>query len=300
METRFLETFVDVVELGSMAGAARKAGLSAGSVAQRIHTLERDLGVALIERHGQTVKPTAAGRSIVIQGRRILKEIESLMRFSSLLDDEGEITVGAISTALTGLLPDLLNAFLSAHPRISLYTVPGSSLALYDQVLNHRLDAAIIVEPPYDPPKTCGWRPLRDEALTLVVPACWEGVDPLDLLRTRPFVRYDRNHWGGRIIDRYLKKHAIAPHERLEMDCLEAILAIVVQKGGIALLPAWTTPWPPAPGIVSMALGDTAPVRRIGVLWHRASPRSHLLKHFLRLLDATTYGQPIAYEALAP
>ncbi|MFT8775825.1 MAG: LysR family transcriptional regulator [Gluconacetobacter liquefaciens] len=295
MDTRFLETFVDVVERGSMAGAARKAGLSSGSIAQRIHTLERDLGVALIERHGQTVKPTAAGRAILVQSKRILMEIESLSRFASHLDNEGEITLGAISTALTGLLPDLLNAFLSAHPRISLYTVPGSSLVLYDQVINHRLDAAIIVEPPYAPPKTCGWRPLRDEPLTLVVPAGWEHADPLDLLGTRPFVRYDRNHWGGKIVDRYLKKHAITPHERLEMDCLEAIVAIVAQKGGVALLPAWSTPWPPAAGIVSMTLGDSAPIRRVGVLWHRSSPRCHLLKYFLTLLDAATYGRTIAH-----
>ena len=50
METQFLNTFVTVVDRGSMAAAARSLHVTPAAVAQQIRTLERELG-ALV-RHG--------------------------------------------------------------------------------------------------------------------------------------------------------------------------------------------------------------------------------------------------------
>ena len=62
MDTRFLETFVQVVETGSIAGAARNMNLTAASVSQRLKSLEGSLGSRLIVRSGRTVKPPLARR----------------------------------------------------------------------------------------------------------------------------------------------------------------------------------------------------------------------------------------------
>lgn len=290
MDTRFLETFIDVVELGSMAAAARKSGLGAAGIAQRLHALERSLGFEVIERHGQTVKPTMEGRAVLEHCKRIVSDVSALSTQALLHEDGGEIMLGAISTALTGALPDLLNSFLGIHPRIRLYTIPGASLTLYDHVVQQQLDAAIIVQPPHDIPKTCGWRVLNREELTLVAPEHWAGIDPFELLRTRPFLRYDRRHWGGKIIDQYLRQHAITPQERLEVDSLEALRAIAAQGGGVALLPSWMSPWPGLPDAVSLRLTPAAPARTIGLLWNRASPRIQLLSRFLKFCTAETYS----------
>src|SRR5215203_5033574 len=61
MEICKLESFVAVVEEGSIAGASRRLELTAGAVAQRIRKLEQDLGLRLLIRSGRSVRPTDVG-----------------------------------------------------------------------------------------------------------------------------------------------------------------------------------------------------------------------------------------------
>ncbi|WP_164119512.1 LysR family transcriptional regulator, partial [Stenotrophomonas maltophilia] len=61
MDTRFLESFVTVVDKGSIAEAARRLHLTPAAVAQRLRALESEIGKPLVSRAGRTVKPTETG-----------------------------------------------------------------------------------------------------------------------------------------------------------------------------------------------------------------------------------------------
>ena len=61
MDARFLLSFVTVVEVGSIAEAARRLDLTPAAIAARVHALEEELGVAIIRRAGRSVKATEAG-----------------------------------------------------------------------------------------------------------------------------------------------------------------------------------------------------------------------------------------------
>ena len=78
MDMRFLQSFVTVVELGSIAEAARQLNLTAPAVAQRIRALESEIGVRLLSRSGQTVRPTEAGASILARARELLGQVRDL------------------------------------------------------------------------------------------------------------------------------------------------------------------------------------------------------------------------------
>jgi DNA-binding transcriptional LysR family regulator len=54
------------------------------------------------------------------------------------------------------------------------------------------------------------------------------GDDAHALLREEPYIRYDRNTYGGRIADRYLRAHEIQPTVRFELTSLSAILFILL------------------------------------------------------------------------
>ena len=121
--------------------------------------------------------------------------------------------------------------------------VSNASTELCRSVASGDLDAAVVVEPQFALPKTCEWRPLMDEPLVVVVPRELAGQDPLELLRTAPFIQYDRSVLGGQLADRYLHQQGITPRRRLEINGLMSNAAMVDQGLGISLLPDWSALW---------------------------------------------------------
>jgi DNA-binding transcriptional LysR family regulator len=119
-----------------------------------------------------------------------------------------------------------------------------------------------------------------DEPLVVIAPAGNEGKSAHELLRHEPFIRYNRNVLGGQLADRYLRDHDIVPHQRLEIDSLLAIAAMVGKGLGVSLLPDWSALWEDGLALVKVELPDRAPVRRVGLITARHSPHVALARVF--------------------
>jgi len=230
MDTRFLESFVAVVEQGSLAEAARRLNLTPVAVAQRIRALESEIGARLLFRSGRTVRPTQSGAAILVHARDFLGRIRDLKSIAANDTPSGELRLGAVQTAKAGLLPDILSGMAKKYPQVEIHIVGDMPAPLYAKVLSGELDAAIIVKPPFPIPKTCDWRVLRKEPLIVLTPASASIRDPDVALASEPFIRLDRTGWAGRLVDGYLRHARIRPKERFELDGLEAI-AIMVDRG---------------------------------------------------------------------
>lgn len=281
MDTQFLRTFVSVVDNGSMAAAARLLNITPAAVAQQIRTLERQIGTPLIARAGRTVSVTEAGARILERARDLLRNADDLRAAANDDDSTGELRLGAGTTALTGILPDILARVVARFPQVSVFIKPGYSADLYRAVESGELDAAVVLEAPFVLHKTCGWQLLREEPLVVLAPQSMAGRDPHELLATQPLIRYDRNQWGGRKAEEYLRIANITPHERFELNALNAI-AVMVDRGlGVSLVPDWARPWPEGLNLVRIALPHASEPRRIGVVWSRASIRIRLVMAFL-------------------
>src|SRR5258708_22149301 len=111
MDTRYIETFLMVIDNGSIAEAARRLNLTAAAVAKRIHALESEIGSVLVMRSGRTIRPTEAGAAIIERARRFLAEARDFKSIAVTDRPSGPLRLGAISTALSRLLPAIL-AFL--------------------------------------------------------------------------------------------------------------------------------------------------------------------------------------------
>jgi len=280
MDTRFLESFIAIVEGGSIAEAARQLNLTPAAITQRIRALEDEIGAELLTRVGRRVAPTAAGGAVAVRARSLIREVAELRIAAGGGTPAGELRIGAISTALTGILPDILSRMMQAFPAIEVYVVPGRSVDIYRQMLDGELDVTLMVQPPFRYPKSFCWAELRAEPLIVLAPQGTVEKDPLELLRREPLIRYDRRYWGGRLTDTYLRAQGIVPHDRLELDSLEAI-AVMVDRGlGIALVPDWAPPWPAGLTLQRLDLPPPTPVRRLGLFWMRNSPRLALVEAF--------------------
>ena len=245
MDTNFAATVIAVIEEGSIAGAARRLALTPGAVALRIKMVEAELGATLIGRAGRRIAPTATAARLLAPLRALVTGTADLKRLAANeLDVTGELRLGTIATASTGLLPPLLRRLTEMHPHFDIFIEPGTSLELCERVLDGALDAAIVVEPPAALRKAELFTPWVTEPLVLIAPPGTSETDPLALLRTETFIRYDRGNWGGRIVDAYLRRSGIVPHDRFELDALDGIVALVSAGLGVAIIPDWVGPHP--------------------------------------------------------
>jgi len=282
VDTQFLNTFVAVVDHGSMAAAARRLNITPAAVAQQIHTLEREIGAPLIARAGRTVSVTESGARILQRARDLLRDVADLSTVANDDATTGELRLGAGTNALTGMLPDILARMVEKLPRIKVFIKPGYSPELHRAVESGEIDAAIVLQAPFNLPKTCDWELLREEPLVVLAPSHMAGRDPHELLASEPLIRYDRQQWGGRLADQYLRLVGINPRERFELNALNAI-AVMVDRGlGVSLVPDWARPWPEGLNLVRLPLPREFEPRRIGVVWSRTTIRIRLVTMFLQ------------------
>lgn len=281
MQTSYLQAFLLTIDTGSMAEAARRLDITAAAVAQQIHSLERDVGATLLTRAGKTVRPTEAGFRVTERARALLRDAAELKALAGVGDLTGELRIGAINTALNSIVPEALSLLFSTHPQVKLYIQSGLSSELFQAVQKGDLDAAICLHPQFVLPKTCAWQLLRKEKLVALVPLRLAGREPHELLRSMPFIRYDRNQWGGQQAERYLQKAGIVPHERAELSAVTAIATLVARNLGIALVPDTILP-PSLDAIVArLPLPIAVEPRQLGLLWQHSSIHAALIKIFL-------------------
>jgi DNA-binding transcriptional LysR family regulator len=287
MDIRFLESFVAVADCGSIAEAARRLNLTPAALAQRLRALEQDLGHSLVTRVGRTVRPTASGLAVLHHAREVIEGARALRAIAANDEPAGLLRLGATATALTGLMPDIISRLSGRYPRIEFFIRPGSSADLYHGVLAGDLDAALIVRPQFPMPKSTDWLTLRQEPLVLIAP---EGIgldDPHAAIERHPFIRYDRNQWGGQIVDRYLRQHRLKVREWLELDALDAIAALVNRGIGVAIVPDWAPPWPDRLRLQKRLL-EGGGVRQTGVLWSRSGARTAAVQAFVGICGGET------------
>jgi len=289
VDTKFLKTFIVVVDCGSMAEAARRLNMTPAGVAQQVRTLERQIGAPLIRRAGRTVTVTESGARILERTRRIIQSVNELRAVANDDSFGGELRVGACNTALTGMLPDILVRMAKSFPKIDVIIQSGLSVDLHHSVEIGDLDAALVLQAPFSLQKTCCWQLLREEPLIVMAPQLMADRDPHELLATQPFIRYDKNLWGGHLANQYLNQVDINPNERCELASLSAI-AVMVDRGiGVSLVPKWAKPWPEGLDLALISLPVVFEPRRIGLVWSRSSSRGRLLEAFVQEVKKADY-----------
>ncbi|BDB28986.1 LysR family transcriptional regulator (plasmid) [Cupriavidus sp. P-10] len=281
MDVRYIQSFVSVVEFGSLAEAGRRLDLTPAAVAARIHALEDEIGAKLITRVGRVVKPTEMGVVFLERAKPVLRDLRELRSIASSGLAVGEMRLGVFVSAMVSVLPPVLKRLYAKYPELKIFVKVGSSIELSNLVSQGDLDAAIVVEPQFAIGKGCEWKALIEEELIVVAPSSLGNRDAHDLLRNEPFIRYDRSVLGGQLADRYLRDHGIRPNQRLEIDGLLAIAALVEQELGVGLVPDWSPLWSRNMAIARVPLPDRPPVRKVGIVWSEYGARAVMARELM-------------------
>ena len=277
MSIRHLETLIAVAESGTFVDAAESVHLTPAAVSQQMKGLEVELGISLFNRNKRTPRLNPMGHMLVPKAREIVLAYRNLI---PSLTGEGavhdEITIGAVPTTMTGLIPRAMKSLRAAYSGLHVRIVPGLSADLLPQVDRGFLDAAIISEPA-NVYGHLSWRAFAEEPLIVLASLEDPHDDPKALLEGSPFIRFSRRAWVGQLIDEWLRGQKLRISESMELDTLESISTMVLNNLGVAIVPKRCVPSPRPLPLKRVPLGPTAKPRRLGVLSRQDTSKFRLI-----------------------
>ncbi len=149
MNDRQRRLFVTVVDAGSFSKAAQEGFVTPQSVSQQIRKLEAEVGVELLERRSQGVRPTAAGRAFYQGCLDIEHSIDALVGTCRALGGERRATIriGMGRDYSMGLFNAFLPTFLRRHPGTDVEYVDVNRDRVADDLRGDAFDVAESIRP---------------------------------------------------------------------------------------------------------------------------------------------------------
>ena len=113
-----LEVFVEAVRIGSLAGAARRLGMSPMAASRSLGNLETELGARLIHRTTRSLSPTGDGEIFLPHARALLEGRANAL--TDLRPDgrglTGHLRITASAAFGRKIVAPMLPTFMSKHP----------------------------------------------------------------------------------------------------------------------------------------------------------------------------------------
>jgi DNA-binding transcriptional LysR family regulator len=241
-------TFLAIVHHGSVSAAADVLGYTQSAVSQQLSTLERDIGLTLIDRGRRPLRPTPAGTELLPDVERLLSRAAAL---DATVGDvhgvrRGRVELVSFASALSSLLPPVVASFRAAHPGVDVGVAEAETDPALAALRGGSADVAVVHLMPgqeiaYDADLVRA--PLADDPLHAVLPgghrlSAHESV-PLGALAGEPLVvpRTDGAAAGfRRLVEGLFAQYGIEPRIAYELDDLQAAQAFAAAGLGVALM----------------------------------------------------------------
>lgn len=277
---------------GSVAAAADALGFTPSAVSQQVKRLERQTGVALLERVGRGVMLTDDGRHLLDTGGRLLADLEAveagLHRRAGVV--AGHLRIAAFSTAMRGLVADVVRRLLEEHPDLRVSLVEHEPWDTIDLVSTGQVELGLFHtwgDVPVDVPdhlvRTSVARDVADVVVHRSHPlAARASVTPRDLVDEGWIATPEGTicrQWLSRMYDGTGRRPRIA-HVSMEF---ESHLALVRAGLGIALVPRLGRA-DLGPDLVGVPAHDPVPVRDVVAVHRRTLSESPAIAAALEAL----------------
>lgn len=174
--TQRLRVLQQVARHGSLAGAARALATTQPAVAHHVGELEREVGTALVVRHGRGVRLTEAGTVLAAHADAILSRLEAAQDDVAAIAGlrAGRVRIAAYPTAAATLVPRALVALRRAHPDVEVTLDEQEPPEALAALRAGDVDLAVTFRYPEAAPDAdhgLARTPLGDDPIDIVVPA---------------------------------------------------------------------------------------------------------------------------------
>ncbi|WP_284423313.1 MULTISPECIES: hydrogen peroxide-inducible genes activator [unclassified Bradyrhizobium] len=270
---RQLRYFDALARLGHFGRAAEACAISQPALSMQIKEMEEALGGVLMERNARQVVLTRFGEQLAARVREILRSVDELGDFARASRDKltGRLRLGMIPTVAPYLLPKVIGDLTRKHPEIDIHVRESKTPKLIEELVEGRLDAAIVALPVSEPSLT--EVALFSENFLLVRPPEYEGaeVPSSESLREMRLLLLEEGHCFR---DQALSFcNMQAPREMLDASSLSTLVQMVGAGMGVTLIPEMAVGVETRSASVSLArFAEPQPQRSIGMVWRKTSP----------------------------
>ena len=141
-----MELLLAVARLGSLGRAARELGITQPAASSRIRSMERQLGVALVDRSPRGSRLTDAGALVTDWARRVVEAAEAFDAGAQALRDrrDSRLRVAASMTIAEYLLPGWLIALRAQRPDTAVSLLAGNSTVVAERLLAGEADLGFV------------------------------------------------------------------------------------------------------------------------------------------------------------
>ncbi|MFH8790502.1 LysR family transcriptional regulator [Streptomyces roseoverticillatus] len=287
-----LELLLAVARLGSLGRAARETGITQPAASGRIRSMERMLGVSLVERSPRGSTLTDAGVLVTDWARRIVEAAEAFDAGAEALRGrrDSRLRVAASMTIAEYLLPGWLVALRARRPGTAVSLIAGNSAAVAERLRAGEADLGF-VEGLAVPAGLAGAVVGSDRLVVVTAPAHpWaRRRAPLgaEELAAAPLILRERGSGTRQVLDAALAAHGGLSEPLLELASTTAVKAAVVGGAGPSVLSELAIGEELASGrLVEIPVGDLDLHRALRAVW----PTGHRPTGPARDLLALTQG----------
>jgi DNA-binding transcriptional LysR family regulator len=287
LDLRRLRLLSELSRRGTIAEVARVAGYTPSAVSQSLAQLEREAGVALLERDGRRVRLTDAAHRLVTRTERAVAELDAAE--AELAAEQGavrgEVVIGAFPTAAAQLIIPAVRALGRRHAELTC-TVrehePEDGIAL---LRSGELDVLISESYGEAEPAAVGGldrRLLLTEPLLLVLGEPAREPVALKTLRDAPWIAGLAGTPFAAALEQACRAAGFAPRVVHRADDAGLHRALAAAGLGVGLLPELACAGPEAVRYARAA--PEPPPRRVWALLRRGAARRPALAAVLEAL----------------
>ena len=243
MDTRQLAAFCAVVERRSFSQAAEQLGVTQPAVSLQIRSLEKRLGLQLLDRSGRRVEPTEAGQRLYRSAQRLLALEEQLVAELGG-DAEGELTgrleIGASTGPGGTVIPVVLAEFQQLHPGVHVALAVSDTQHVVEQVARREVELGVVGASRRH--RGVVFEPFFRDEVVLAVPRGHRFADnavSLEELRNEPLVLMQEGAGVRQVIEEELRAVGVRLRDldvRLELGLQESARSAVVGGYGVTFI----------------------------------------------------------------
>lgn len=242
---RHLWLFLAVAEEQNFGRAAKRLGMTQPPLTEQIQILEHALKVKLFDRSRRGATLTPAGAAILPAVRKFADQLERLELAveEAVAGHQGMLTIGAISSAMFDVLPEVIERFKQDYPQVTVSVREIDSVEAVPALEAGDIDLAF-ARLDGDLGKAIEWRPLTQERLMVALPAdhplAQRSRIELASLASEPLVMFARKvsplYFDNLIAT--CRANGFSPRVLHEVRSVASQIAFVSCGQGIALVPA--------------------------------------------------------------